>query len=122
MPGPFRVGLTRDFLSPEGTLVYQDIGLELLDRAPAIERSFLEPHPSPLRPADVAGLDAVLSLAPAWTAETLKGAERLVGVVRFGVGYDMVDLAACTAADVALAITSGAVNRSMAESILTWLL
>lgn len=122
MPGPFRVGLTHDFLSPEGTLVYRDIGLEILDRAPAIERSFLGAHPSPLRPADVAGLDAVLSLAPAWTAETLKGVDRLVGVVRFGVGYDQVDLAACSAADVALVNTPGAVNRPMAESILTWML
>jgi phosphoglycerate dehydrogenase-like enzyme len=122
MASPFRVALTHDFLSPEGKLVYQDIGLDILDAAPAIERTFLEVHPSPLRPRDVEGLDALISLAPAWTPETLKGVGRLVGVVRFGVGYDMVDVAACTAADVAVAITPGAVNRSMAESILTWML
>ena len=122
MARAFRVGLTHDFLSPEGKLVYQDIGLDLLDEAPAVERNFLEAHPSPLRARDVEGLDAVISLAPAWTPETLTGAGRLVGVVRFGVGYDMVDVAACTAADVAVAITPGAVNRSMAEAILTWML
>lgn len=122
MAGPFRVGLTRDFLSPEGKLVYQDIGLDLLDAAPAVERAFLAAHSSPLRARDVEGLDAVISLAPVWTAETLKDAGRLAAVVRFGVGYDMVDVAACTAADVALATTPGAVNRPMAESILTWML
>lgn len=122
MASPFRVGLTRDFLSPEGKLAYPDIGLDLLDAVPEIQRSFLAERSSPLRAQDVEGLDAVISLAPQWTAETLKGAGRLVGVVRFGVGYDSVDVAACTAAGVALAVTPGAVNRSMAESILTWML
>jgi phosphoglycerate dehydrogenase-like enzyme len=64
----------------------------------------------------------VISLAPRYTAESLQGVERLVAIVRFGVGYDMVDVAACTRADVLLCITSGAVNHSVAEATITWML
>jgi phosphoglycerate dehydrogenase-like enzyme len=45
-----------------------------------------------------------------------------MAVLRFGVGYDTVDVAACTEAGVALFITSGAVNYSVAEAILGWML
>src|SRR5262249_47224113 len=41
---------------------------------------------------------------------------------RFGVGYDSVDVAACTEADVLLLIAVGAVDRSVAEATLTWML
>src|SRR5262249_32498812 len=43
-------------------------------------------------------------------------------VARFGVGFDNVDVAACTAADVVLTIAAGAVDRPMAEATLCWLL
>ena len=33
MGGPFRVGLTHDFLKPDGTIGFGDIGLRLLDVA-----------------------------------------------------------------------------------------
>ena len=37
----FRVGVTRDFLKPDGTLGYGDIGLGLLDETPGVEWEFL---------------------------------------------------------------------------------
>ncbi len=120
--GRFVVGLTRDFLAPDGTLAYRDIGLDLLDAEPGIERRFLETSPAVMRPEDLRGLDAVISLGPRYAPSSLAGAERLLAIVRFGVGYDLVDVPACTAADVAVVITAGAVNRSMAEAILAWML
>ena len=44
---------------------------------------------------------------------------RLAVVARFGVGYDNVDLAACSAHDVAVVITPDGVRRPVAVSILT---
>jgi D-3-phosphoglycerate dehydrogenase len=55
------------------------------------------------------------------TPETLAGNERLSLVARFGVGYDNVDVPACTAAGVFLTITPEAVRRPMAVVNLTFL-
>ena len=46
---------------------------------------------------------------------------RLAVVARFGVGYDNVDLAACSAHDVAAVITPDGVRRPVAVSILTFI-
>src|SRR5438477_5488022 len=43
-------------------------------------------------------------------------------MARFGVGYDAVDVNACTAADVLVTITTGAVDRSVAEATIGWLI
>ena len=47
---------------------------------------------------------------------------RLAIVARFGVGYDSVDVEACTAAGIALAITPDGVRRPVAAAILTFIL
>jgi phosphoglycerate dehydrogenase-like enzyme len=49
------------------------------------------------------------------TPATLEKPERLKVVARFGVGYDVVDVAACTAADVAVVNTPDATTRPVAE-------
>lgn len=116
------VGLTSDFLTPEGQLSYRDIGLSVLDAEPRIRYRFMERHPLLLQPEHIRDYDAIVSLAPKYTKETFAGAERLTLIARFGVGYDVVDLAACTAADVALCTARGAVDHSMAEAIIAWML
>ena len=63
----------------------------------------------------LSGLDAVLSLTPRWTAASVAGADQLVGVARFGVGYDTVDIAACTRKGVAVGVTNGANDLAVAE-------
>ena len=47
---------------------------------------------------------------------------RLGVVARFGVGYDTVDVAACTKAGIALVITPDGVRRPVAVSIITFML
>ena len=113
----FRVGLTHDFLSASGGLVYRDVGLSLLD-IPNVEYTFLEPCDGEIRPEQLKDLDAVIVLAPTVASRSLEGVDRLALIARFGVGYDSVDLDACTEADVMLTITRGAVDNSVAESIL----
>jgi len=68
------------------------------------------------------GYDVIISLAPAYTTESLKGVKGLKAICRFGVGYDMVDLAACSEANIIVTITRGAVNYSVAEATITWML
>ena len=66
--------------------------------------------------------DAVFALAMRVTAESLAGVERLAIIARWGVGYDKLDVAAMTAANVVLAITPNAVRTPVAEAILTLIL
>src|SRR5256885_5535043 len=51
---------------------------------------------SDLSAGQIDGIDALISLAPRITADSLARANRLIGICRFGVGYDMVDVKACT--------------------------
>lgn len=122
MSKSFRVGLTRDFLKPDGTLGFGDIGLELLDQAPGVEWEFLPENTPELLPEQIRQYDALLVLAPKVTAATLAGSERLSVIARFGVGYDNVDVDACTRTGVLLTITPDGVRRPVAVSVITLLL
>lgn len=122
MTDPFRVGLTRDFLAPDGAIGWGDIGLDALDAAPNLTWDFVDSRAGDL-PADaVAGYDALIVLTPRVTAETVAGADRLRLVARFGVGYDNVDVDACTAAGVLVTITPDGVRRPVAIAALTMML
>ncbi len=122
MSNPFRVGLTRDFLKPDGTLGFGDIGLDLLDAAPGLEWEFLAENTPELTPDQIRDYDALLVLSPQITAATLEGVERLSVVARFGVGYDNVDVPACTRSGVLLTITPDGVRRPVAVTAMTFLL
>jgi len=66
--------------------------------------------------------DAVFALALRITRESLAGVKRLALVARWGVGYDKIEVAALTEADVLLAITPNAVRTPVAEAVLTLIL
>lgn len=121
MSGLFRVGITRDFLKPDGTLGFGDIGLKVLDEAENVEWEFLKKNTPELISDDVRNYDAMLVLAPRVTKQTLT-AERLKIVARFGVGYDNVDVEACTESGVLLTITPDGVRRPVAMTVITLLL
>ena len=119
---PFRVGITRDFLKEDGTLGFGDIGLDLLRAEPRIEFEFLSERRPELLAAEIEDYDALLVLSPKITAASLIGIQRLKLIARFGVGYDTVDVSACTEQAVALTITPDGVRRPVAVSALTLIL
>ena len=118
----FRVGVSRDFLTEDGELAFKDIGLSVLQAVPEVETEFIGTFTPIARPEELAPYDAVMWQAPRVTRASLVGVEQLAAIGRFGVGYDSVDLDACTDADVICFIQTGAVNRSLAEAILTLML
>ncbi len=118
----FKVGITKDFLTPDGKLTYDDIGLDVLDNAEGLQYEFLSDHHSPVTPDMLIGYDAIISLAPSYNADSFKGVHNLKAISRFGVGYDMIDLKACSDANVMVTITRGAVNHSVAEATVAWML
>jgi phosphoglycerate dehydrogenase-like enzyme len=66
--------------------------------------------------------DALILLAPKFTRSSVVAESRLAVVARFGVGYDTVDVDACTDNEIPLVITPDGVRRPVAVSILTLML
>jgi phosphoglycerate dehydrogenase-like enzyme len=118
----FRVGFSNDFLDKHGHLVFPDIGLALLEQATGLTHDFISEYRGEYVPEQLLPYDVVISLKPRFTAASLQGIERLCAIGRCGVGYDNVDLAACTEHDIAVFITPDAVVRPVAESIVLFVL
>ncbi len=118
----FRVGLTVDFLRPDGRQAFPDIDLGPLDRAEGVEWHCLETGADEVPPEAAADYDALLVLGPRISAATLEDAGRLAVVARIGVGYDSVDVDACTRAGAALTITPDGVRRPVASAAMAFLL
>ena len=66
--------------------------------------------------------DALILLLEKFDADSIPLSGRLSLVTRFGVGYDTVDVEACTAAGIAVGITPDGVRRPVAASVLTFIL
>jgi phosphoglycerate dehydrogenase-like enzyme len=118
----FIVALTADFYEGAGRPKYRDLGLSVLADQPHIQTRVFVEHHKQIGPDQIADAQAVLVLTPAVTADTVSRAGDLLVVARFGVGYDSVDVKACTAADVLVTITTGAVDRPVAEATLGWMI
>lgn len=119
---PFHVAFTADFFQPDGRPRYRDYGLDTLRADPQITHSAFAEHRPEIEPQQLDGANGVVVLTSRVTARSLANSQDLLVIGRFGVGYDSVDVAACTAADVLLFITVGAVDRPVAEATVGWML
>ncbi|HYK34311.1 NAD(P)-dependent oxidoreductase [Alloacidobacterium sp.] len=125
MPHPkpgFRVTLSADFCDEKGRLIFPDIGLSVLDSVPEVSYGFLKEYRSEYSSEQLMGCDVLISLKPKITAQSLQGISQLCAIGRCGVGYDNVDLNACTEHGIAVFITPGGVVRPVAESIVLFVL
>lgn len=118
----FRVALTADFFDAAGKPRYADVGMEAIYQHPQIKVSRFDAHQPEIGPDQIGDANGVIILTPRTTTKTLSRAENLLALGRFGVGYDTVDVAACTANDVLLYITAGAVDYSVAEATVGWMI
>ena len=121
MADTFRVALSGDFKKADGSLTYPDFDLAPLREARGIEVDFIE-SANPVRGDQLADFDALILLTNRFGQESIPKSGRLGVVARFGVGYDTVDVEACTKAGIALVITPDGVRRPVAVSILTLML
>lgn len=118
----FEIAWTADFLNPTGAPRYADVGEAILREEAGLTSRIIGDFNTELTSAQVAGSQGVVVLGPRVTSATVAKAHDLLAIGRFGVGYDSVDVAACTQADVMLFIAAGAVDRSVAEAIIAWML
>lgn len=117
----YRVALSGDFRKADGSPTFPDFDLAPLQSAANVEMAFLDAA-SPLRGDQLEDFDALILLAHRFDATSVPKSGRLAVVARFGVGYDTVDVPACTANDIALVITPDGVRRPVAVSIITFML
>lgn len=118
----FNVALTADFHDEQGRPRYQDLGMSQLDDAQHVISRSLSAHRPEVGSDQLEDVNGLIVLTPKVTEETVSRSQDLLAIGRFGVGYDTVDVEACTMADVLVFITAGAVDRSVAEATLGWMI
>jgi len=118
----YRIALSSDFVRPDGTPAFPSFDLSPLNSDPHVEWAYVPVTDGRVAATDMAGFDALILLAARFDADSFPGDGRLAVVSRFGVGYDTVDVSACSANDVALVITPSGVRRPVAVAIMTFVL
>src|SRR5689334_9963238 len=122
----FRVGVTPNCLLPGTEQLMADMGFGLLE-AGGVRWEFMGVevgYQDDILPEMIADYDGLFVLGHRYSARSFEGAaaERLVCLARWGVGYDRIDVPACTAAGVALTITPDGVRRPVAIAALGFVL
>jgi phosphoglycerate dehydrogenase-like enzyme len=121
MAYPFRVGVTPDFYTDaKGRF---EAALESkLNGVANLEWEAMPTQPNKTAtPETLNQFDAIFALGLKFSRASFQGVTRLGLIARWGVGYDMIDMAALTEAGILLAITPNAVRRPVAEAILTYI-
>ena len=96
--------------------------MSLLADYPWIEHRVFKEHREQIGSDQIGDSHGVVVLTPSVTAESVSQCPNLLVIARFGVGYDAVDVKACTDADVLVTITTGAVDRPVAEATIGWMI
>jgi len=122
MAEKFRVALSSDFLKPDGSPAFPMFDRKPLSDHPNIEWAYLKQGGGPVSATELEGYDALILLAQRFARESVPKGGRLGMVARFGVGYDTVDVEACSDNGIALVITPDGVRRPVAVSIIALML
>lgn len=100
-----------------------EFGLGLLAESDRATMGFIEAGDvEELTEKDSKGYGALIVFSQRVTALTVDGSKDLVLVARWGVGYDKVDIDACTRNGIAVSITPDGIRRSMASTYVTFIL
>lgn len=119
----FNIGVSRKLLNPDMSAVIKEIDFSPLLDNPRITVSCLpDVDSAELSSADVAELDAGILYLERITKKTVSADTRLAVLARYGVGFDTLDIPACTAAGVAVAIAPEGVRRPVATSVMALML
>jgi phosphoglycerate dehydrogenase-like enzyme len=132
----FDLKFTGDLSTIDGQFTH-DVGLDLLQPAPFIRCGFLEDqqprandrsyqerlYTMEIKPHHVASANTLVICRPFVKAGAFaQGAANLVAIARAGIGYDKIDLAACTANDVVVFNTPHGMTHSTASAAMFFIL
>ena len=119
---PFRIALSGDFRKADGSPTFPSFDLSPILGKPNIEVRWVDAVDGVMPASGLADCDALILLAHRFARESVPSGDRLAAVARFGVGYDNVDLAACSEHGIAAVITPDGVRRPVAVTIITFIL
>jgi phosphoglycerate dehydrogenase-like enzyme len=123
MPNTFRVGLERGFLDETGQTAWPDIGISPLKEASNVAVEFLAEATPELLPQHIRPYGGLILGGAAVSRRTFaEGSFDLIVVARHGVGYDRIDVEACTENDVALCTTPTASKHPVASASFAYLM
>ena len=119
----FRVGLTRDLLNRNGEPSFGREVLGLLDAAEGIEWEWIPETMTEITPDVAARYDGIHLSGPRLTRASIARDDcRLKIVARHGVGYDSVDVPACTERGIIVTNAPLGVRRPVAVMAVTFIL
>lgn len=118
----FRVGLTGDLFSETGSASLSHIGLGALDGVGGLDCEIIPTSGPKLSAEQINGYHALVVLGARLPASALVRGTDLAILARYGVGYDSIDIDACTRNGIAVTITPDGVRRPMATAIITLML
>ena len=109
----FRVGITRELLGADGRPDLPSVGLDGLAALDGVKWAFLD-NLDVVSPTELTGLDALVVEGARVDAHSLEGADDLVLVARYGVGFDSVDVGECTSRGILVTNAPDGSRRPMA--------
>jgi phosphoglycerate dehydrogenase-like enzyme len=116
----FRVGSTRDLLTAGGEPAFNAAAFDELARNPDIEWEWIPEDLTEITPDIAARYDGLHVNLPRVTAASVGRDDCRVKIIaRNGVGFDSVDVAACTAKGITVTNTPHAIRRPVAVAALT---
>lgn len=116
-----QIGMTGRLRRKDASPTFPGYDLSPLRRKGLAEFSYYDSKPT-LEAADLGGYDAVVLLGERVVDASLPADGRLIHFARMGVGFDAVDLDACTEHDVVITTTPDAVRRPMAVATIAAML
>ncbi len=119
----FRVGISAALRNDDASVVIAELDFSPLENDDRVAVETLPPIGSEtLTPEMVDHLDAVVLMLERVDDSTFGPDSKLTLVARYGVGYDTIDVPACTRNDAVLAIAPDGVRRPVATTVVAWLL
>jgi len=122
MADMFTVGVTKDLSLYLGQML-EPILQQHLDQVPDLLTRHLLDTAGPVASAEeLVDIDGLIHGSIRLSAESLAGEWRLTVIAQWGVGYDSIDVGACTANGIALCNTPDGVRRTVSEANLLLIL
>ncbi len=116
----FKVGLSPDWADWARDTFHIALA-EVLEPLPGLSHEVMPEIEGAATPEILDRYDAIIAFAYRFPEKAVRNLHRLSCIARWGVGFDSVDVAACTRNDVMVSLSPGAVRRPIAEGILALL-
>lgn len=115
----YRIGITGDMFDK---IMAVDTARAALENSSGVEVVRFEHGEEPVAPAELDAFDAVMAGGLRVSRASTVGLQRTSLIVRFGAGYDRVDLDGCSEAGVIVATTPAGIRRAMSTAAMAHIL